>query len=140
MYYPKIWRKNCIELRVIEMSNRLEHMVTGFCVGGLIYALMAHEPGQPVDWNKTAVYAGVGAGVAAVPDILEPPTSPRHRGIAHSASGGVFVLSLAKKLMENPNITPEGKRAIAVLAAGYISHLVLDAETPAGLPLMFRGE
>jgi len=116
------------------MANRLEHMVAGFCISGLVYAWMTHKPGQPVDWNKTAVYGGIGAGVATIPDIVEPATSPSHRGVAHSASGGGLLLGAAKKLMDNPSTGSEGKAVIAALAAAYLSHLVLDAGTPAGIP------
>ena len=72
----------------------------------------------------------------ALPDVIEPALSPRHRSTAHSwatlgllASGGVFVL-------QHETMHPWLKVGLLAAGAGYAMHLISDAETPMGLPLV----
>ena len=73
------------------------------------------------------------------PDAIEPAYSSRHRGIFHSrgtlmlASALFIALGLASAVS-----LPGGKIPLAYPAScfllGYLSHLLADATTPAGLP------
>lgn len=104
-----------------------------------------------------------------LPDLLNPPTSPRHRTWAHgvvpaSAAGSTIVrleliagwqahlraeadrlakarLSLIDRVDQLWNAFLELvcrllAGAAPGLVVGYFSHLILDAATPAGLPLI----
>lgn len=108
-----------------------------------------------------------GAIGGRMPDLIEPATSPNHRQIAHSVvTGGAFALARVADLqaacreraafnqrvaaalgIEADERKDADLRAVlwlflagAILgfAAGYASHLVLDAGTPRGLPLLGR--
>jgi membrane-bound metal-dependent hydrolase YbcI (DUF457 family) len=104
----------------------------------------------------------------ALPDVLEPATSPRHRALCHSWAAATTILTWANARVadaqqycrdqaqhwERRAASADGLGALfATLAAllchfaagffaglrgGYVSHLVLDAVTPAGLPLRGR--
>ncbi|MGC9985515.1 MAG: metal-dependent hydrolase [Polyangia bacterium] len=116
-----------------------------------------------------AVGGGLGGYVgAALPDLLEPAISPRHRGVGHSFTAGTGIVAAAAKhattwerscrskadallaRTDDPN-TDGVERFMCLLgavllllaagllsgfAAGYVSHLALDATTPRSLPLL----
>lgn len=71
---------------------------------------------------------------ALLPDKLDPPFSPRHRKFAHSKILlflfiGMTVITLYL-LSTDKNI---GLWSLYFFLLGYISHLILDSLTPAGL-------
>lgn len=71
---------------------------------------------------------------ALLPDKLDPPFSPRHRRFAHSKILlflfiGMTVVTLLL-LSTDENL---GLWSLYYFLLGYISHLVLDSFTPAGL-------
>lgn len=76
---------------------------------------------------------------AKLPDILEPAIHSHHRAFCHSlvfAGGMVWAI---KKLREWKPETAEHrllKAACLGALVGYGSHLVLDASTPRGLPIV----
>jgi membrane-bound metal-dependent hydrolase YbcI (DUF457 family) len=45
----------------------------------------------------------------------------------------------SKRTMGSTHMTPEQKMATVVASAAYVSHLILDAATPKGLPLLGIG-
>lgn len=71
---------------------------------------------------------------ALIPDILDPAYTPRHRGIAHSKMilllFLVFFIITLSYLMNTFN---RGIWSLYFFLLGYISHLLLDSLTPAGL-------
>ncbi len=110
------------------------------------------------------VAGGVVGGL--LPDWLEPATSPRHRSTCHSAAAGGVALTdlhIARNIeaylqSRSAEIRHEahgqcdavlkflqkvwawvveffGGAAVGVVA-GYVSHLVADMFTPAGLPIL----
>ncbi len=140
------------------MPNRQEHTEAGALVGA-IAALVRSDAQDP--WELLVEVAGGvlgGAFGGRLPDILEPPTSPGHRRVAHAlvtaAVVGSFVVS---RWPGAPAPTPGamephvaqggagpsanlGERLLSGLevggAVGYLSHLLMDATTPRGLPLL----
>lgn len=100
----------------------------------------------------------------SAPDVLDPPTRPRHRSVGHGvfSSGAALVwcvrrLPRVQAALRQPRSSsrapagepPAGPRgaggpfdpvghflagAAAGFVAGYASHLLLDGMTPAGLP------
>jgi len=98
-----------------------------------------------------------------LPDLLDLPTSPNHRGLAH---GGVAVVALVKRnsmgavqrlresadafrhAAQDLSLSPQVRKEYALrealcrlaagfvvgVQAGYLSHLALDLFTPRGLP------
>jgi membrane-bound metal-dependent hydrolase YbcI (DUF457 family) len=135
------------------MSNRKEHDVFGILFGALAAGGTAFAQGR----NPTIaeVVGGSVGGLlgSRLPDQLEPPTSPNHRAFAHSKAFAVTALPLAgvvaskfqQAMAEEATGRESNSPEAAALgrffgglatgsAAGYSSHLALDATTPKGLP------
>lgn len=75
-----------------------------------------------------------------MPDILEAPTSWRHRGIFHSKQAlkcmvGTFGITAAIGLLPSPLI-PHASivYGLSCFALGYLFHLLADSTTKRGLP------
>jgi hypothetical protein len=117
--------------------NRQAHLVIGvglflvyFYAAGLFHA----AAGALFVFGIVAVSAG-----SLFPDIVEPATSARHRGIFHSrralkVAGVLFLLSAVIVLL-----APASPRLPVVFAAscfflGWAAHLLADSVTRAGLP------
>lgn len=146
------------------MSRAAEHRFWGIAAGvGTAAVFMPKDNflGGVVELIGAAIGGRIGGAAA---DWLEPAVSPHHRGIAHSgvaAAGliGLATVNHAKKCRENAASCREraalaqtenersnlgleelGWRFLAGLIlgflAGYGSHLVLDSQTPHGLPLL----
>lgn len=147
------------------MPNFSTHAKVG--VGaGMIAALPSSRTSEPA--QRIAELLGGAAGGffgAALPNLLEPATSPNHRALAHSlASAGTLLLlpirdwqdrcrarasvfaqlasaaddgsEMSKRLNRSALTWSFLARAIPGLVAGYISHLLLDGATPRGLPII----
>lgn len=102
----------------------------------------------------------------ALPDVLEPATSPRHRSLCHSWATAATILTWAngrvtdgqqfcrqraqdwqRRAASSTGVDAFLARLAALfcrlaagflagLQGGYVSHLALDALTPASLPLL----
>jgi mannose/fructose/N-acetylgalactosamine-specific phosphotransferase system component IIC len=75
-----------------------------------------------------------------MPDILEAPTSWKHRGIFHSKRAlkcmvGIFGITAAISLLPSPLI-PHASivYGLSCFALGYLFHLLADSTTKTGLP------
>ncbi len=95
-------------------------VATHALVGAALGAALRDEPG----W-------GLVGGVVADVDLLFPAvwTAPLvHRGITHTLlAGGLLAAAVAYR----------DRSAGVAVAAGYASHLAIDATTPMGVPLLF---
>ena len=129
------------------MPYKQEHIKAGMIIGGLAgllydvnYQLGQLDKGTQEKWNigttlkRCAFGVGAGALGGMLPDILEPATNPRHRKFFHSQTFGLVVTGSAIGVAVQKNIDLDIKEALGLLVVGYLSHLVLDAQTPAGLP------
>jgi membrane-bound metal-dependent hydrolase YbcI (DUF457 family) len=96
------------------MPNFKKHITVGAAVGG----------GANLAWQ-----------VAALPDIIEPATNNlRHRAVFHSlACAGCVTYGAFGKHIKN--LPPKNRHAVQVAAVSYLSHLLLDGNTPDGLPV-----
>lgn|SRR5665213_628999 len=131
------------------MPNFKKHITVGAAVGGganLLWQLckILDAPNAPkdfweilsrIDFLEIAAFGVVGAGCAALPDMIEPATSPNHRAAFHSVVCAGFV-SYGAFGKHTHNLSPVEKHALCVAAVSYLSHLVLDSETSKGLPLL----
>jgi len=119
------------------MSNSATHALTGAVVGVGIYYLAKKYLFNEEPVLGEAVAAGVaGAGIALLPDIIEPATNPRHRAFFHSVASASMMSYTTNNVMKNPQIEPQVKLGVALFAGCYGSHLLLDSATPASLPLI----
>lgn len=147
------------------MPRARTHRVVGTIGGGAWAAITAPEICGP-DFAVTVVGGCAGGAFGSLlPDWIEPATSPRHRGPAHSwLTLGAVSLAKVNKWQRECHERAEGYAALAqelsadpfrrlwyqlaswllrfwagALAgfkAGYASHLVLDAMTPSSLPFI----
>lgn len=133
----------------ITMPNKAEHTKAAAIAGGLTSALfnliqqsnrMQAGEQKKFKWGqflgRTAIGTGIGAAAGNIPDLLEPATSPHHRKFFHSA---VFTLSLTAgtvRILKAPEIHDGTKEMAFVGYVGIVSHLILDSQTPRGLPLI----
>jgi len=91
---------------------------------------------KPMQSEKLAHSAVIGALYGAMPDILEPPTNRFHRKFFHSFTTlGAFILILRR--VEQRQDYSAGFKAIRSSLLAYMTHLLLDSRTPMGLPLIF---
>jgi membrane-bound metal-dependent hydrolase YbcI (DUF457 family) len=111
-------------------------MLAGAAGGGLAYYFGCKLLGMEPDWTGALFFAGAGAAVACLPDILEPATHPNHRAFLHGlALNGAMVVGL-RRVWCNPALRPDQKILGVALGVAYLSHPILDALTPQGLPLL----
>lgn len=132
------------------MPNKATHVRAGMISGGAVATLQAR------DLSGAALLAEVLGGILGgycggrLPDVIEPPTSPRHRQTAHSWTIGIGTAFSALQILPQwqCSIRDFGKErspeiqflchvaagTLMGVAVGYVSHLALDSVTPSGLP------
>lgn len=135
------------------MPRRDAHDLLGVLAGvGVTYAsarLNGRDP-SPFELMGGGLSGALGA---RLPDTFEPAIHPHHRQFAHSvtfasatgATVGRAGLRIQEKLAQAAQVADEPWKGallsfLAGLSAGatpgYISHLVADATTPKGIPLL----
>ena len=148
------------------MPNRQVHVAVGAVVGAATAAARATHWSSP-DPTIEAIAGLVGGLLGAtLPDYFEPALTPRHREVLHSVVAGGALAAATFKAWEVAcrNQCREWERVVAThmpgceerlraernallwrlaaaflvgLAAGYVSHLVLNAGTPNSIPVLF---
>lgn len=116
--------------------NVKNHAILGLVSGGVIGLLMC-ECLKNFDLIGTITFILSGCVIGAViPDILEPPVAWNHRDFFHSQRmlyglSGIFSILLLSWYLWY--YLPPVYLVFGVVS-GYLSHLVSDATTRAGLP------
>lgn len=122
------------------------HVTLGAGLGAFAGTVL--HPGDPI---AIASFAGIGGAASLLPDLDSPhsklgraarPLSDilnfalGHRGFLHSLLGMSLVLILAALIVL---WLPPSTALVLLLPAalGYLSHLLLDALTPGGVPLLW---
>jgi inner membrane protein len=120
------------------MASLREHAWLGAGTGALTYILMCRYYDRSFDFGEMLGCAAVSTAAAMVPDILEPALSPNHRNVAHSfvAGSGLFSFARNRCGVDNRDWEEFQKILWAAATTGYLSHLLADASTPRGLPLL----
>lgn len=151
------------------MSDGKIHKAVGALTGAIFGAHAIQDvvdPWSQAIIMASSIGGGIVGG--KLPDVLEPALNdPRHRAVAHSWAVGLLCWGVGKKLVaiaEHCKAEAEQARqrwlasgktdwmaflqwvvGLAVfgflwaLTGGYGSHLALDSNTPAGLPLLAKG-
>jgi hypothetical protein len=96
---------------------------------------MQQDAARPFNWGELGLYTFGGAVIGGLADVLEPATTPNHRGFFHSVALGGAVL-YATHGRHTRNWDPETRAALSAAGYCYISHLVADALTPKGVRLI----
>lgn len=118
------------------MANKGEHFVLGAIVSGGAFILYKKYMGESIDPNQLVGYSLIGGAFALLPDMLEPAISPTHRGLFHSIILGLGIINANQRTFSREEMDELKKCLMLVSSAGYGSHLLADAQTPAGLPLI----
>lgn len=120
------------------MSNFNEHFLAG-CLTSIGHCLFNNKKNATsFDLNECIAYGFFGGFSGVLPDILEPADNPKHRDLAHSYFASVLLLKIFNDISNNEspeNNTGDFKKAMLL---AYASHLVLDSQTPAGLPIFTK--
>jgi len=131
------------------MPNLKKHVAVAAGVGGganLLWQLckIFDSPNPPkdfwetlrrIDYFEMAAFAAIGGACGALPDIIEPADNPNHRALFHSlACAGVLTYGAFGK--HTANLRSEDRHTLRIAALSYLSHLLLDSETPKGLPIV----
>lgn len=117
--------------------NRQAHFIIGvvlFLAYVYVTGFFHHTASELFVYGIVAVAAG-----SLFPDILEPPTSAKHRGICHSRralkSVSVMFLLTAMPVLFAPGIPHFPLMfSVSCFFLGYAAHLLADSMTRAGLP------
>jgi len=122
------------------MPNAKQHLITGLAVGAVVNAAIqwldrVEDPGKPFDWGELFVCSLAAGAAALLPDILEPADSPNHRKFFHSLTAAGLVAHAVSGKHTHDYAEPTC-RILAVLGAGYLSHIALDCTTPAAVDLI----
>jgi len=124
------------------MPRYKEHLVVAALTSGIVRTVMELQQNPRIKVGEliiksvsSAVVGGIGG---VLPDLIEPAVDPNHRGAGHSVVAGGMLASAHRRIWANPDIDPWFKQIVTDLAVGYGTHLVLDAGTPRGLPLLMR--
>lgn len=114
--------------------NGPTHALVGAAVGGGGYYVACKVLLKEPSLEGFMLSAGAGLAVACLPDILEPAVHPNHRAFFHSLVFNGIVTILLWRRLSNPNVSTLEKITLSVLGSAYVSHPLLDATTPQGLP------
>jgi len=118
------------------LANGSTHAAVGAIAGLAVYGLVKRARNEEWTLGGAVAAVGCGAAIGISADVLEPALAPNHRGPFHSVALLTGVAYANKRALESTQITPEQKMATVVASAAYVSHLILDAATPMGLPLL----
>jgi membrane-bound metal-dependent hydrolase YbcI (DUF457 family) len=113
-------------------------MAIGGVTSVLAYAAICHYYRRQPTIGEAVLCIGVGVLGGVAPDLLEPAFQPNHRQFFHSMTSGGLLLKTGTDLLERREIgfTDLGRILAACAIVGYLTHLVMDACTPKGLPIV----
>jgi inner membrane protein len=122
------------------MPNLKQHLAISGVVSAGTYLAMCQYYGRKPDLGEFMICEAVGLVAGTVPDALEPAIHPNHRALCHSMAlgGGLAKFALVNCCKENGDWEEFLKILAAVATVCYVTHLVADACTPKGLPLLHR--
>jgi len=112
------------------------HVIVGGTGGLVAYGLIKWFRNEEWTWDGALAAIGCGAVIGICPDLLEPALHPNHRAAFHSLTLLAGIAYANKKVLESPSASKEAKISTAVASLAYASHLLLDAGTTKGLPLL----
>lgn len=129
------------------MPNKPTHLAVGLMTGAAVALARVYYVAQsdlstgtsigPLSLTTiTLLSAAVGGQFGLLPDILEPAKKKhwRHRRFFHSYTVLLLLLFFTVQTELNLDLHDLVRHFFTVAAAGYVSHLLLDSRTPAGLP------
>ncbi len=119
-----------------------EHRRNSFIMGAIVGAFRCMQEGRgndPAMVFGSMLASGAGAALTeGLPDVIDPPTGPSHRDVAHGALPvGALTVAAFNAAQNTPD--PIMRRFAEGMAIGPATHLAADATTPKGINLIKRG-
>lgn len=116
--------------------NRSGHAVAGAAVGSVAYLGFCKMADEQPTLGEFLVAIAAGAALACLPDVLEPAVHPNHRALVHSVALNFAAAAGLCQLWRRPDIESNQERLLTSLGLAFLTHPILDAMTPKGLPLL----
>lgn len=120
--------------------NGTAHRWIGATSGAVHGAARIYKSEEKHTFETAAPLVGAAAAGGLVggmlPDLLEPATSPNHRGIAHSIIIGIVLVGLLYWFFSKNGKLTLWTAFFEGLVAGTVSHLAADSTTAKSLPLL----
>jgi hypothetical protein len=123
---------------VISMGNGAEHGIQGAIDGLGMYVRIKNTKQAELTIQGVIGSLMLGGFAGILPDILEPPSEPNHRGFFHSKALLGILTDWSQKIQKSQNLTEEQKLVISIFSEAYRDHLALDSNTPKGIPFFWR--
>lgn len=117
------------------------HIIGGVVSGIIALYFLKDINGFTSDiyWTLLALIFSILGSI--LPDKIEPAKNSHHRSLFHSKISLVIAGYITYHILFIGNFNIAGEPVIGYFTGfvciGYISHLILDATTPAGLPLFY---
>ena len=118
------------------MPNAKEHIIVAAGVGIVGYAMYCAHFHREFKVGEALLATGTCVLGSLAPDGLEPALHPCHRCLGHSISAGALSMRAMTQAWTGDDIPSGLQVLLGFFALGYVSHLVIDAGTPKGLPLL----
>jgi inner membrane protein len=120
------------------LSGRKAHTTAGVLVSLIIFSDLVSKG---LILNPMILPIALASSIlgAVLPDLIEPPRNRRHRKFFHSLLFLALLLLFLNQIYLNllaAGPVDEVTVGLFFAGAGYASHLILDAFTPAGLPFI----
>jgi inner membrane protein len=119
------------------MANGKAHRIGAALAVGTATAI--HESTQNKTTAQPLINAGLGYCFGTIPDILEPANNPNHRKFCHSLTcAGLLSYGFYKAYKWQPDNESDQllRKGLLVAIGAYGMHLLMDASTPKGLPII----
>jgi inner membrane protein len=116
------------------MASGTQHALIGSGLGVGCWMVYCKLSNRPLQFGEVLLAAGVGAVGGLIPDLLEPAIHPNHRQFFHSYVAAALLVQANKQLSTSAQIPAEARGTVHLVSLGFLSHLVIDAQTPKGLP------
>jgi membrane-bound metal-dependent hydrolase YbcI (DUF457 family) len=118
------------------MAGAKTHALIASVAGVAAYAVYCRRNAQEVRFLDAVVSGLVAVVGGLVPDLIEPANNPNHRSLFHSLAAGTALIHGTNQVQTNDRIPDATKLIMVLLVVGFFSHLLVDAFTPKGLPVL----
>lgn len=116
--------------------NRGTHSLLGILVSLGVYGLYKYLKKEKPTLGGILSSIFMGGLGGLLPDLLEPATNPNHRSFFHSILMLIILTSGNIKIWQYDGLNEETKLLLSIISSTYGSHLLIDATTTKGLPLV----
>lgn len=120
------------------MANAKQHMTYGAAATSIAWYIYCKVTDKKIELIDLVFAALAGAAAGLLPDLLEPASSPHHRQFFHSFAAAGLLAKGNHWVWQHPEISEQHKVRVSMISVAYFSHLLADASTPMGLPLIGR--